>query len=131
MHGAIYPRKIEDVLDDAYTIDPEVSCLVIKGGYLLLATGPWREVKPLLDLAVFLDVPRELVRQRLLRRHVAERLFSVERNLDHVERVDLNNYDLTMIPGCGPILSFVFVRVTRVETRHELDPESWTDVLSA
>ena len=68
--------------------------LVVEGNYLLLATAPWWRIKPLLDSAVFIDLPREIVRERLLSRHAAEGLFSEERNREHVERVDLANYDL-------------------------------------
>ena len=51
-------------------------------------------MRPLLDVAVFIDLPRELVRARLMKRHAEEGLFTEERNREHVERVDLSNYDL-------------------------------------
>lgn len=92
--GPGYSRKIEDVVEDAFTVLPETQVLVTEGNYLLLPDGPWRDVRSLLDLAVFLDVPRELVRARLMRRHAAEGLFTEERNREHVDRVDLANYDL-------------------------------------
>ncbi len=92
--GPGYSRKIEDVVEEAFTVAPEAKLLVVEGNYLLLATAPWWRVRPLLDLAVFLDVPRELVRARLLKRHAEEGLFTEERNREHVERVDLANYDL-------------------------------------
>ncbi len=94
VRGPGYSRKIEDVVEDAFTVDPGVKLLVVEGNYLLLATAPWWRVRPLLDLAVFIDAPREFVRQRLLKRHAAEGLFTEERNRHHVERVDLSNYDL-------------------------------------
>ena len=43
---------------------------------------------------VFIEVPRETVRERLMKRHGEEGLFSEARNREHVERVDLANYDL-------------------------------------
>lgn len=92
--GPGYSRKIEDVVENAFTVPGEVKLLVVEGNYLLLADPPWSAVKPLLDLAVFIDVPREAVRARLLRRHAEEGLFSDARNREHVERVDLANYDL-------------------------------------
>jgi pantothenate kinase len=51
-------------------------------------------VRPLIDLAVFIEVPRETVRLRLMKRHAEEGLFTEERNRAHIERVDLANYDL-------------------------------------
>ena len=81
-------------MDNAFTILPEVRVLIVEGNYLLLPEGPWAGVRPLLDYAVFIDVPRELVRARLLKRHGEEGLFTEERNRAHIERNDLPNYDL-------------------------------------
>jgi len=92
--GPGYSRKIEDVVDDAFTVPPAVRVLVVEGNYLLLTEGPWTGVRPLLDYAVFVDVPRETVRARLMKRHAEEGLFGEERNRAHIERTDLPNYDL-------------------------------------
>lgn len=92
--GPGYSRKIEDTVDNAFTVQPNVKVLVVEGNYLLLTEGPWAGVRSLLDYAVFIHVPRELVRQRLLKRHGEEGLFSEERNRAHIERNDLPNYDL-------------------------------------
>jgi pantothenate kinase len=94
--GPGYSRKIEDVVDDAFTVDGGVKVLVVEGNYLLLASSPWWRLKPLLDSSVFIDLPREMVRARLMKRHAEEGLFSEERNRAHIERVDLANYDLVL-----------------------------------
>jgi pantothenate kinase len=94
--GPGYSRKIEDVVDGAFVVPATTRLLVVEGNYLLLATAPWWRVKPLLDRAVFLAVPRELVRARLMKRHAEEGLFTEERNRAHVERVDLVNYDTVL-----------------------------------
>ena len=91
--GPGYSRKIEDTVDDAFTVPATAKLLVVEGNYLLLATAPWWRVKPLLDRAVYLESPPELVRARLLQRHAEEGLFTEERNRAHIERVDLVNYD--------------------------------------
>ncbi|QDZ13089.1 nucleoside/nucleotide kinase family protein [Devosia ginsengisoli] len=95
--GPGYSRKIEDVVEDDFTVGPEVRVLVVEGNYLLLTEGPWAGVKPLLDYAVFVDVPREVVKARLLKRHGEEGLFTEERNRAHIERNDLPNYDLVCL----------------------------------
>ena len=95
--GPGYSRKIEDVVEDAFTVGPDVRVLVVEGNYLLLTEGPFAGVKPLLDYAVFIDVPRDLVEARLLRRHAEEGLFSEERNRAHIARNDLPNYDLVCL----------------------------------
>jgi len=92
--GPGYSRKIEDVVEDAFAVGPEVRVLIVEGNYLLLTQGPWAGVKSLLDYAVFINVPRERVEQRLLQRHAAEGLFTEERNRAHIARNDLPNYDL-------------------------------------
>lgn len=95
--GPGYSRKIEDVVDNAFAVAAEVRILVVEGNYLLLAEAPWADVKPLLDYAVFVDVPRDIVKARLLKRHGEEGLFSEERNRAHIERNDLPNYDLVRL----------------------------------
>ncbi|UYN99319.1 MAG: nucleoside/nucleotide kinase family protein [Devosia sp.] len=91
--GPGYSRKIEDTVDDAFTVDGDVRILVVEGNYLLQTDGPWAGIRPLLDYAVFIHVPRELVRARLMKRHGEEGLFSEDRNRAHIERNDLPNYD--------------------------------------
>ena len=92
--GPGYSRKIEDTIENAFTVQPEVRVLIVEGNYLLLTDGPWAGIRALLDYAVFLDVPRDLVEQRLLSRHAEEGLFTEERNRAHIARNDLPNYDL-------------------------------------
>jgi pantothenate kinase len=93
MNGPGYSRKIEDVVDDAFTVPATTRLLVVEGNYLLLAMAPWWRVKPLLDRAIYLEIPVEMVRARLMRRHAEEGLFTEERNRAHIERVDLVNFD--------------------------------------
>jgi pantothenate kinase len=93
MSGPGYSRKIEDVVEDAFTIPATARLLIVEGNYLLLATAPWWRVKPLLDRAIYLEIPVETVRARLMKRHAEEGLFTEERNRAHIERVDLVNYD--------------------------------------
>lgn len=96
MSGPGYSRKIEDVVDDAFTVPAETKLLVVEGNYLLLATAPWWRVKPLLDRAIYIGLDREIVRTRLMKRHAEEGLFTEERNRAHIERTDLPNYDLVV-----------------------------------
>ena len=92
--GPGYSRAIEDVVQNAFIIAANARLIVVEGNYLLLATAPWWQIKPLLDMAIFLDLPRPIAKARLLRRHAENGLFSEARNREHVERVDLGNFDL-------------------------------------
>lgn len=95
--GPGYSRKIEDTVENAFTVQPEVRILIVEGNYLLLTEGSWAGVRAALDYAVFIDVPRDIVKARLLRRHGEEGLFTEERNRAHIERNDLPNYDLVQL----------------------------------
>jgi pantothenate kinase len=95
--GPGYSRKIEDTVENAFTVQPEARVLIVEGNYLLLTEGPWAGVKPLLDYSVFIDVPRDVVQARLMKRHGEEGLFTEERNRAHIERNDLPNYDLVCL----------------------------------
>jgi len=92
--GPGYSRQIEDVVEDAFTVEQGVRVLVTEGNYLLLPDPPWDAVKPLLDFSVFIHVDREKVFVRLLKRHAEAGLFTEERNREHIGRVDMPNYDL-------------------------------------
>jgi pantothenate kinase len=92
--GPGYSRAIEDVVEDQFVVPAAARVLVTEGNYLLLANTPWWRVRPLLDLAVFVTLDREKVRARLMKRHAEHGLFTEERNREHIERVDLANYDL-------------------------------------
>lgn len=107
--GPGYSRKIEDVVVDAFTVEAATRLLVVEGNYLLLSSSPWWRVRPLLDFAVFIDVPRELVRSRLMKRHAEEGLFTEERNRAHIERTDLPNFDLVLrsAPQADLVISIV------------------------
>ena len=91
----IYDRKIHDVLPDYWSVEDDI--LLIEGHYLLLKESGWTNVRTLADYSVFLDVPRDILRERLinrkaqggLSREAAEKFFdfSDSRNIERV----LNN----------------------------------------
>jgi pantothenate kinase len=91
--GPGYSRKIEDVVDDAFVVPAAAKILIVEGNYLLLPDPPWDAIKPLLDLSVFLDLPRDKAFARLLKRHNAEGLFDPDYSRRHVEDVDMPNVD--------------------------------------
>jgi pantothenate kinase len=44
--------------------------VLVEGNYLLLDEAPWSRLRSLFDFAVFIDVPRDELERRLLRRWV-------------------------------------------------------------
>lgn len=65
----VYDRKIHDVLPDYWNVEDDI--LLIEGNYLLLKETGWTNVRVLSDYSVFLDAPREILRERLINRKVA------------------------------------------------------------
>lgn len=88
-----YSREIEDVVDNALTIPGDAKILVTEGNYLLLDQPEWHPVRDLLDLAVFLSIPRDKIYQRLITRRAEHGLFADDNIIPHVDNVDMPNYD--------------------------------------
>ncbi len=60
----IFDRDRELSRAGADIVGPADRVLIVEGNYLLLDEDPWRQLAPLFDLTVFLDVPEaELVRR--------------------------------------------------------------------
>ncbi len=64
-----FDREIEEPIPDAIGITPQSPCVVIEGNYLLLDSGGWERMAPLLDLTFFIDIPQDLRIERLIARH--------------------------------------------------------------
>ena len=52
----------------AGTILPQTRLLLVEGNYLLLDRPVWRDLAPLWDMTVWIDVPIEVLRARLVQR---------------------------------------------------------------
>ncbi|NUS42568.1 MAG: AAA family ATPase [Mycobacteriaceae bacterium] len=66
-----YDRTRHAPAADAVTFDAETGIVITEGNYLLLDAPGWAEVRPLLDLAYYLDADPADLADRLVRRHVA------------------------------------------------------------
>ena len=64
----VFDRDIEISRAGARHIASTVSVVVVEGLYLLLKQQPWPRLRPLFDLAVMVDVPETVLRQRLTAR---------------------------------------------------------------
>jgi pantothenate kinase len=66
-----FRREIEEPIACAIPVGPDVPLVVTEGNYLLVADGPWAEVRALLDEAWFV-APDDAVRvDWLIARHIA------------------------------------------------------------
>lgn len=64
----VFDRSMELARAGAAIVGGDVKFILAEGNYLLLDEAPWSNLAPLFDLAVFLDVPRDELERRLLRR---------------------------------------------------------------
>lgn len=94
-----FDRSIEETMPDAIPITSETKLVVVEGNYLLLDRPRWRDVRRLLDEVWFVDVPRDVLRERLLSRALAGGR-TEEEALRHVDGSDLRNADL--VAGTRP-----------------------------
>jgi pantothenate kinase len=65
-----FDREIEEAVSAAIALPPELATVVVEGNYLLLDSGLWSEVAPLLDETVFVDLDDGIRQSRLIERHV-------------------------------------------------------------
>jgi pantothenate kinase len=66
-----FRREIEEPIAGAIPVLRDVPLIVTEGNYLLLDSGPWGQVRNLLDEAWFLSPDEQLRLDRLVRRHRA------------------------------------------------------------
>ena len=66
-----FDREIDEPVPGAIRIVPELSTtVVVEGNYLLLETGGWERVAPLLDVTVFVRLDHGIRLGRLIDRHI-------------------------------------------------------------
>ena len=65
-----FDHALKDPVPDDIAVVPTVSIVILEHLYLLLDENVWREVAPLLDYKVMVDVGEQCARDRVARRHV-------------------------------------------------------------
>ena len=64
-----YDRKVHDPVEDGRTVTGEI--VLLEGNYLLLDADGWRELRGIADYSISVSADPEMLRERLLRRHLA------------------------------------------------------------
>ncbi|WP_412557544.1 nucleoside triphosphate hydrolase [Thalassospira sp. MIT1370] len=64
----VFDRALEISRGSARAISPRHRIILVEGNYLLLDQEPWNGLHGLFDLSVFLEVPEETLRARLIDR---------------------------------------------------------------
>lgn len=71
VHGPGFDRRVEEPVPNQLALTPELRCIVVEGNYLLLDSGGWQRVAPLLDLTVGVVLDEATRLERLIARHIA------------------------------------------------------------
>ena len=66
-----FDRSRDIAIAGAATVAPDVETVIVEGNYLLFAETPWSALAPLWDLRIFLTVPENVLRGRLIDRWLA------------------------------------------------------------
>lgn len=88
-----FDRSAEQTIPDAISIGPTARLVVVEGNYLLLEQPAWHEVRELLDQVWYLEVPVDVLRRRLIERHMAHGRSEADA-VRHVDESDLVNAQL-------------------------------------
>lgn len=65
-----FDRASDAVVADAAQIGPEDRIILIEGNYLLLDEDPWSDLRPLFDLAIFINPGIDVLEKRLIERWI-------------------------------------------------------------
>jgi len=90
VYAPSFNRTINESIGSDIPIFPETGLVVVEGNYLLLTTGAWAGVRPLLDLVIYIETPDPVRVSSLLRRQRARGLADTEAQ-DWVHRSDEAN----------------------------------------
>jgi pantothenate kinase len=67
----VFDRTMELSRAAADVVDATTRFILVEGNYLLLKQSPWDQLKPLFDLTIFIDVPKQELERRLTGRILA------------------------------------------------------------
>lgn len=68
VYAPAYSRALHESIGGAIPVPPRVRLVIVEGNYLLVPDGAWGGIRPLLDLAFYLDAPNPARTAALLRR---------------------------------------------------------------
>ena len=70
VYAPAFDRRLEEPVAGAVRVDPQIPLVLTEGNYLLLASGGWQHVRPLLDEVWYVDADPGRRVERLIRRHI-------------------------------------------------------------
>jgi pantothenate kinase len=91
VYAPLFNRVLNESIGSAVPVAPDVRLIVVEGNYLLVAEPPWSGVRPLLDLAIYVDAGDNTRYRSLMRRHQTTRGLDAPAAHDWVTRSDEAN----------------------------------------
>lgn len=88
-----FDRDQDKTIPDGGRIHGATRIVLIEGNYLLLQQSPWADLKALFDLTVYLDIPRDVLRSRLVARWLEHGL-TESQAISRAEENDMKNVEL-------------------------------------
>ena len=95
-----FDRDLDGVVEGGATVPAKARYLLVEGNYLLLTRAPWRDLFPLFDLSIRIDVPPQELRRRLTERWQGQNL-PPEEVRRRVEENDMPNGLVTVRENRG------------------------------
>jgi pantothenate kinase len=74
VYAPAYSRTLHESIGGVIPVPREVRVVVVEGNYLLHDEEPWHQVRPLLDLVLYVDAPDRTRQEALVRRQLAKGL---------------------------------------------------------
>jgi pantothenate kinase len=90
VYAPVFRRELEEAINAAVPVAPDVELVIVEGNYLLLDEGPWQDVAERLDRTLYIDTS-EAVRVRRLLDRQRRTYGSADAAARWVERVDQPN----------------------------------------
>ncbi|MFN3765859.1 MAG: nucleoside/nucleotide kinase family protein [Aliihoeflea sp.] len=94
----VFDRPLDLARAGAARISQSARFVIVEGNYLTLDAAPWNALRPLFDLTILIDVPRDELERRLTRRWL-DLGWSAERAKHWVASNDMPNVDLVKAKG--------------------------------
>lgn len=94
----VFDRPLDLARAGAARISADARFVIVEGNYLTLHVAPWSGLRPLFDLTILIDVARDELERRLMRRWL-DLGWSAERAAHWVASNDMPNVDLVQTHG--------------------------------
>lgn len=88
----VFDRSMELSRAAADVVSADTRFILVEGNYLLLDEAPWTSLRPLFDLTIFIDVPHEELRGRLIQRWLDQGF-----DMDYARNWIATNDDLNIV----------------------------------